>query len=95
MKQNYSIKWLIENYEQGVNLEFIYFWGHSNKYKEEIGKFCFSQWFQSEFVVNEIIFKTSEHWMMAQKALLFNDFENFEKLLVLNLQRLLKKQDVK
>jgi len=81
MKQNYSIKWLIKNYEQGVNLKFIYFWGHSNKYKEEIGKFCFSQWFQSEFVVNEIIFKTSEHWMMAQKALLFNDFENFEKII--------------
>lgn len=81
MKQHYNINWLIRNYENGINLKFIYFWGNTNKYNEDIGKFCFSQWHESEFTVNDVVFKTSEHWMMAQKALLFKDLDNFEKII--------------
>ncbi|MES2485185.1 MAG: NADAR family protein, partial [Bacteroidota bacterium] len=52
-----------------------------NKYNETAGKFCFSQWFETPFTVNNRVYKTSEHWMMAHKALLFGDKDNFEKII--------------
>ena len=52
-----------------------------------IGKYIFflkgplSQWYQSDFVENNIIFKCCEQYMMYYKALLFKDFETAEKIL--------------
>ncbi|WP_223833568.1 NADAR family protein [Pedobacter riviphilus] len=40
-----------------------------------------SQWWPSPFVENDIIYQTAEHYMMAKKALLFNDHQVFEKIL--------------
>jgi ribA/ribD-fused uncharacterized protein len=80
MLQKYSRDWLIEKQEEGESFKFIYFWGNENKYNE-VGKFCFSQWFESHFVVENITYKTSEHWMMAQKAKLFNDQSTFNKII--------------
>src|SRR5688572_28139166 len=84
MKTHYNITWLVDRFESGEVLKFIYFWGHTNKYNERVGKFCFSQWYESPFTVQGIIYKTSEHWMMAQKALLFRDSDNFEKIINCN-----------
>jgi ribA/ribD-fused uncharacterized protein len=81
MATHYNINWLIEKYESGETLKFIYFWGHTNKYNEAVGKFCFSQWYPSPFTVDDITYNTAEHWMMAQKALLFGDRSNFEKII--------------
>lgn len=82
MTEDYNIKWLTEQFESGNTLEFVYFWGHTNKSNDEVGKFCFSQWFESPFTVDHITYKTSEHWMMAQKALFFNDQVTFEKVIM-------------
>jgi len=84
MKKHYDINWLTEKFESGEVLKYVFFWGHTNKYNEEAGKFCFSQWFESPFIVNDIVFKTSEHWMMAQKALLFEDRNVFDKIINCN-----------
>jgi len=81
MKQYYSINWLKEKIEAEENLKFIFFWGHANKYNEEVGKFCFSQWYESPFIVESVLYTTSEHWMMAQKAKLFNDQKIFKKII--------------
>lgn len=81
MKTHYNINWLIEKYESGYTFKHIFFWGHTNKYKEDVGKFCFSQWFESPFTVENITYKTAEHWMMAHKALLFGDNLNFDKII--------------
>jgi ribA/ribD-fused uncharacterized protein len=78
---HYNIKWLIERFEIGDTLKYIFFWGHTNKNNEAVGKFCFSQWFESPFTVDNITFKTAEHWMMAQKALLFGDKKTFEQII--------------
>src|SRR5687768_16444698 len=80
MTQHYDIKWLIDQFESGVNLKYIYFWGHSNK-SDTVDKSCFSQWFESPFTVNDITYKTAEHWMMAHKARLFNNGEIFQKII--------------
>lgn len=80
MKRHYDIEWL--KTEAAVNtVKFIYFWGHDNREKNEVGKFCFSQWYESPFSVNGVVYKTSEHWMMGQKALLFKDHILFEKII--------------
>jgi len=80
MDNKYSLDWLINEYEKGVALKYIYFWGNATK-ENEISKSCFSQWYDSSFIVEGVTYKTSEHWMMAQKALLFNDAEVAEKII--------------
>jgi ribA/ribD-fused uncharacterized protein len=81
MTTNYNINWLKEKFERGDTLKYIFFLGHTNKFHEVVGKFCFSQWFESPFIVDNITYKTAEHWMMAQKALLFNDKNIFDKII--------------
>lgn len=77
----YNLKWLTDKFDKDEPIKYIFFWGHSNKNHEEIGKFVFSQWYPSTFVVDNIEYKTAEHWMMAHKAKLFGDNEIFEKIL--------------
>lgn len=80
----YTIDWLIKKWERDEPLKFIFFWGHTGNNNTVVEKNCFSQWFESPFTVNDITYKTAEHWMMAHKALLFNDSENFEKIIHCN-----------
>lgn len=80
MRQHYDIEWLTDRFENGDYLKFLYFWGHTKKHGQDAGNFCFSQWFESSFIVNGLTYKTTEHWMMAQKALLFDNKEIFEKI---------------
>ena len=80
MTQHYHIDWLRQKFESGETLKFLYFWGHSNPRQEVAGKFCLSQWYESPFIVDNICYPTAEHWMMAQKALLFDDAAIFQKI---------------
>lgn len=73
MREKYNINWLTNTFESGVPLNFLLFWGHTNKYNEATGNFCFSQWYPCPFSVDGITYNTAEHWMMAQKAILFED----------------------
>ncbi len=61
--------------------KFLFFWGHQPSKDGIITKTCFSQWWQSTFVINKIKYKSAEHWMMAKKAELFGDKEIFEKII--------------
>lgn len=77
----YDMQWLRDRYEKGDPLKFLFFWGHTNKYDEAVGKFCFSQWYEAPFTVEDVTYRTAEHWMMAQKALLFDNTDIFEKII--------------
>ena len=79
---HYSLKWLLQKMEHGDKIDFLFFWGHTRKKNEEIGKFIFSQWYVSPFTVDAITYKTAEHWMMAGKAKLFGDGETLEQILL-------------
>lgn len=81
MKSRYNIDWLTGKYENGNKLKFLFFWGHTLSPNNSISNSCFSQWFESPFEVNGIIHKTSEHWMMSQKALLFDNKEIHEQII--------------
>ncbi len=43
-----------------------------------------SQWYPAEFTVRDITYKTAEHWMMAEKARIFDDKESFDKIIQVN-----------
>lgn len=77
----YSIEKLISAKQNNKQL---FFWGHQPNKDGSISKTCFSQWWLSSFKVDGIEYKTAEHWMMAKKAMLFNDILNFEKIIKAN-----------
>ena len=68
---NYTNQIIVNRFESGENLKFLLFWGHTKS--NLITKSCFSQWFESKFEINGIEYLTAEHFMMAEKVLLFND----------------------
>jgi hypothetical protein len=76
----YNLKWLKEKFDTGETLKYIFFWGHTSKTNESVGKFVFSQWYRSPFVVDDVKYATTEQWMMANKALLFGDTEILRKI---------------
>ncbi|WP_046757156.1 NADAR family protein [Kordia jejudonensis] len=78
----YTNEKIIAQLATGENLKFLFFWGH--KKSNIITKSCFSQWYESSFEVDGITFKTTEHYMMAEKALLFNDQEIYQKIVMCN-----------
>jgi ribA/ribD-fused uncharacterized protein len=76
----YNLEWLIDCFEKGKRTKYLFFWGHQKSKNGELTSSCFSQWWSSPFVVDNIKYNTAEHWMMAQKALLFGDIETQEKI---------------
>lgn len=60
--------------------EIIYFWGHT-QYAGKVEKTCLSQWFDCGFEVSGVHYHTAEQYMMASKALLFNDSEIYKEIM--------------
>jgi ribA/ribD-fused uncharacterized protein len=87
----YSTNWLNEKIANGFQANYLFFWGHTQKQENIIDKSCFSQWYPSAFVVDGTTYLTAEHWMMAKKALLFNDTETFKKILETTTPNIAKK----
>ena len=59
----------------GVRLRFLPFWGHTAPPSGGIGPHVLSQWFDSPFHCEGVLYRTAEHFMMAGKAKLFHDDE--------------------
>lgn len=76
----YTREMLIEKYNNNEKLKYVFFWGHTQK-GNEITKTCFSQWYPCSFVVEGVTYYTAEQYMMAQKALLFQDKKIFEEIM--------------
>lgn len=77
----YSLDIIKHQIENGTHMEYLFFWGHTPKQEGVTDKSCLSQWFPAAFTVAGITYPTAEHWMMAQKALLFGDEEAFHEVL--------------
>ena len=86
----YRNKWG-EEIVKKENGKFLFFWGHQALKNGEIGKSCFSQWFEINFKFEENNYTTAEHWMMAEKARLFNHKEILIQVLKSNLAGEVKK----
>jgi len=78
----YSLQWLLNRVEQKEKMNYFFFWGHAPSKDGSVTKSCFSQWWESAFEVDGIRYATAEHWMMAKKAVLFDDKEMLERILV-------------
>ncbi len=65
---------LKQKVSDGQKLKYVFFWKHTSE-NGEVGPWCFSQWFLSLFQVAGVQYTTAEHYMMAEKAALFDDKE--------------------
>ncbi|MBL7826737.1 MAG: NADAR family protein [Saprospiraceae bacterium] len=77
----YHVDWLKSKCDQGLEPKFLFFWGHTPAPNETVGAFLLSQWYPASFEVEGILYPTSEHFMMAHKALLFGDQVVFEQII--------------
>lgn len=77
----YSKHQLVNEYQRGKKLKYLFFWGHKKNRNGKIDSACFSQWYQVNFEVDGHVYPTTEHYMMAEKARLFNDNEALNQIL--------------
>ena len=63
---------LRRRHREGEPLKYVFFWGHQPG-KSGVTASCFSQWYEAPFVINGQRYATAEHFMMAEKAVLFGD----------------------
>ncbi len=76
----YSREKVIEWCKTDLRPKFLFFYGSKMNF-EQIGKECLSQWYECDFIVDGTEYSTAEQYMMAQKALLFNDKKSFYKIM--------------
>ena len=65
----------------GDSFEYLPFWGHRQRADGGLTASCFSQWYPSRFEVAGIVYASAEHFMMAEKAWLFDDRRTLEQVL--------------
>ncbi|QDU94563.1 NADAR family protein [Lignipirellula cremea] len=65
----------------GETFTYLHFWGHTPPKDGSVGAACLSQWYPVLFQVQEVYYPTAEHWMMAEKARLFQDEEALLEIL--------------
>ncbi len=63
---------LKSRFNSGEKLKYVFFWGHQPG-KNGVTATCFSQWYEAAFTVDGQRYLTAEHFMMAEKARLFDD----------------------
>jgi ribA/ribD-fused uncharacterized protein len=66
--------------DAGERPKFLLFWGHRPPAGGGVGKGCLSQWWPAPFTVDGVVYRTAEHFMMAGKALLFDDLAAAERI---------------
>ena len=66
---------------EGGPWKFVFFWGHTPRADGQLGSECFSQWWPAEFSLEGQTYATAEHYMMAEKARLFDDHATLDAIL--------------
>lgn len=78
----YSRSWLIESLEKDFKMKYLFFWGHTPLREASISSTCLSQWWMGHpFIEGGIHYPTTEHYMMAGKAKLFDDEEMLKRII--------------
>ena len=79
-----NMKYNVETIKQiacaNPQVQFVYFWGHTPA-KNGVTSTCLSQWYDTAFEVAGVKYHTAEQYMMAQKALIFNDAEVYDEIM--------------
>jgi ribA/ribD-fused uncharacterized protein len=79
-----DIEGLIQFVELGNTVTYLFFWGHQPSNDGSITKSCLSNWYRAPFTSDGITYPTTEHYMMAKKALLFEDTQTYQEILHVN-----------
>ena len=83
---------LVQQIQLGMIPKWLFFWGHTPSKDGAISKSCFSQWWEGHpFVLEQTTYQTAEHYMMAQKASLFQDHGTRTEILQAKTPALAKK----
>ncbi|MFI1381091.1 NADAR family protein [Embleya sp. NPDC020886] len=61
-------------------VKYVFFWGHREPL-DGVDSSCLSQWYPSPFTVDDVTYRTAEHWMMAGKARMFDDADAERRVL--------------
>ncbi len=61
--------------------DYLFFYGHTPKNPEIVDDSCFSQWYPAPFTRGGVTYLTAEHFMMAEKAIIFDDLESYDKII--------------
>jgi len=72
---------VLTSHKAGRPQKYVLFWGHRPERDGRIGLGCFSQWWSAPITIAETTYSTAEHWMMAEKARLFQDDAGLAKVL--------------
>ena len=72
---------LCDYINRGGQAKYLYFWGHRPPRDGDVSKACFSQWFEAAFEIDGVCYPTAEHYMMAEKARLFEDLDALARIL--------------
>ena len=86
--KHYSKEKIIYKYASGQDLNFTFFWKTS---KGILDEGCFSQWQISHFSFRGIQYSSAEQFMMAHKAIAFNDRETLKEIMNESHPRKIKK----
>lgn len=77
----WTMEQLLAAEASGQRLKFLAFWGHTPPPHGGIGPHVLSQWYESPFVCDGVAYRTAEHYMMAEKARLFQDDQNLAAIM--------------
>jgi ribA/ribD-fused uncharacterized protein len=61
--------------EAGERRKYLFFWGHTPSRDDRITAACLSQWYDAGFELEGCRYRTAEHYMMAEKARLFENMD--------------------
>ncbi|GAB3735982.1 NADAR family protein [Hymenobacter agri] len=78
----YSTAWLLDQLAHDARVKYLFFWGNQPSKDGTITKSCLSQWWLADFVVAGLTYRSTEHWMMAEKARLFDDEAALRQILM-------------
>lgn len=73
---------LLTQIEAGKQFSYLCFWGHRPRVPEGIDESCLSQFYPAEFILDDCLYPTAEHFMMASKARVFGDDDAERRILV-------------
>jgi ribA/ribD-fused uncharacterized protein len=79
----YDLTWLKQQYDSGVQPEFLFFTEMTATQNTAAAQMMLAQWYPSSFSVEGDEYLHAAHWMMVQKAKLFDDYESATSLLTL------------
>jgi ribA/ribD-fused uncharacterized protein len=81
MPNTRDIEALRKEVRKGWRPKYLFFWGHQPRPDGKLGNECLSQWWGALFMVEDVRYPTTEHFMMAEKARLFGDLVARERII--------------